>query len=105
MHIMSLDDIALPMSFVKDAWPSCGLRKACAAINLIAAWGLKYRAYVMVWHIEWRTAVFQVADATLNLCRWRKNPRLIGQKGFMTCFNAARRGHCVKPADYNTLEE
>ena len=75
------------------------------AFGIIAGWGLKYR-----WTLVWRkpdgfqpfncpkfNGEFVVAAA-------RGNPHLVGQTDFWAIFDAPRRGHSVKPAEfYNTL--
>lgn len=108
--MMTLEEIAaLPVS-------SCLLDSAYVFVwtvqkhlpytfDLLRAWSLTYR-YTMVWHKNTGATMFNwpFGNAEFVVVGTVGQPKLIGQNDFKMCFQAANRGHSVKPAEfYNTL--
>lgn len=108
---MSLDEIKAWSGAVDVAADDCHLfvwttqKYLPATFDIIAAWGFRY-VFTMVWH---KPGGFQPYNLPQYNCEFvvygrRGAPEFDSTKAFMTCFDAGRNGHSVKPPSfYETL--
>ena len=109
-NVMDIEDIAaLPVAgtLAADAWLFCWTTMAYLpkTFDLLAGWECRYR-FLMTWHKPNgpKLPIHPMYNGEYCVVGSRGQPKFTNTKAFYTVFNAPRRDHSVKPAEfYNTL--